>query len=314
MGNSRRLRAFVTVFLLLLFALGPRFAHGKTLALIRSDKQFQFAENYFLKGEYFRAISEYERFIYFFPQDPRVELAMYKVGLSYLKGERFRQAIKSFNALIEKYQDTKLSIKSYFKMSECYVKLKKFAVALTVLDNVLKIAQDQDAKDEACYRLGWVHIEMDAWEKAQASFDRISPKNRDAYRLKKLSDAINKKKLLKTKNPTAAGLLAVVPGAGHLYCERYRDALIAFLLNGAMVYAACEAFDHDNVALGGLIAFFEIGLYAGNIYSAVSSAHKYNRRQKSDFLQYLKKHSTLEISAGRLAESPAVVLSYKITF
>ena len=106
----------------------------------------------------------------------------------------------------------------------------------------------------------------------------------------------------------------VIPGAGHHYCERYRDALIAFLLNGAMIYAAYEAFDHDNEGLGGLITFFEIGLYSGNIYSAVNSAHKYNRKQKRDFFQYLKEHSMLEASATRLHQGQALALSYKITF
>ena len=66
-------------------------------------------------------------------------------------------------------------------------------------------------------------------------------------------------------------------GAGHLYCERKRDAFISFLLNGAMIYAAYGAFDHDLDVLGGIITFFELGFCSENIYSAVSSAHKYNR-------------------------------------
>jgi hypothetical protein len=81
-----------------------------------------------------------------------------------------------------------------------------------------------------------------------------------------------------------------------------------------MIYAAYEAFDHDNEGLGGLITFFEIGLYSGNIYSAVNSAHKYNRKQKRHFFQYLKKHSMLEASAGKSEQGNAVALSYKIAF
>ncbi len=68
------------------------------------------------------------------------------------------------------------------------------------------------------------------------------------------------------------------------------------------------------IGLGGLITFFEIGLYSGNIYSAVSSAHKYNRKQKRDFLKYLKEHSILEASAGRADEGLELALVYKITF
>lgn len=182
------------VFAIVLSAVSPRFVLGQTSIVIKADEQFRFAESYFLKREYHRAIGEYERFIHFFPQDPRVELAMYRVGLSYLKGERFRKAVQSFNNLIEKHHDTELAIKSYFRASECDVKLKQFGRALTTLDNLLKITQDQDVKDEVHYRRGWVHLETGAWEKGQASFDRISPKNRGAYRLKQLSEDINKKK------------------------------------------------------------------------------------------------------------------------
>lgn len=63
-----------------------------------------------------------------------------------------------------------------------------------------------------------------------------------------------------------------------------------------MVYAAYEAFDHDLDALGGIIALFELSFYSGNIYSAVSSAHKYNLDEKSNLLKYLKKHTKINIS------------------
>lgn len=314
MGNSKHLKVLVTAFGLLFSCFVSPFVHAQTTIVIKADDQFRFAERYFTKGEYYRAIGEYERFIHFFPQDPRVALARYRVGLSYLKGERFTQAVQSFHAMIEKCEDAELVIKSYLKMSESYVKLKQFSSSLTALDGLIKKSSDPDVKDKAYYKQGWIYLEMDEWEKAQASFDSISPKNRDTYRLKQLSDDMNKKKSLEAKNPVTAGWLAVLPGAGHLYCERYRDALIAFLLNGAMIYAAYEAFDHDNEGLGGLITFFEIGLYSGNIYSAVNSAHKYNRKQKRDFFQYLKEHSMLEASAGKADEGHALVLSYKIIF
>jgi len=311
--NSTFTKCLLPVAIVILSILYPGPVAAQTSITIDADRQFEFAESYFCRGEYYRAISEYERFIHFFPQEPRAELAMYKIGLSYFQGKQFRQAIASFDAVIKKYRDSELSLKSYFKVSECHVGLREFGPALTTLDNLLAMEPDQDTKDEAYYRRGWIYLETDAMEKAIASFDKISPKNRDIYRLKRLSEEINKKKFLKTKNPTVAGLLAVIPGAGHLYCERYQDAVIAFLLNGAMICAACEAFDDGSEFLGGLITFFELGLYSGNIYSAVSSAHKYNRRKKRTFLQKLKEHSKVEVSAGKMPDRNLALL-YKITF
>ena len=314
MENNRHRVCSLALFALLASALAPCLAYGETSVVIKADEQFQFAESYFGRGEYYRAISEYERFMHFFPQDHRVELAMFKVGESYFKGERFKEAIHVSRALVQKYRETDFAVKSYFRIGECYVQLKQFGMALTALDNLLSKTGDPDVKDKVFYRQGWIYLEMDQWEKAQASFDRISPKNKNTYRLQQLSEDLNKKKSLKTKSPSAAGWLAVIPGAGHLYCERYRDAFIAFLLNGGMILAAIEAFDNGNEALGGLITLFEIGLYSGNIYSAVGSAHKHNRKQEQDFLQYLKDHSRVQASAMRLDEGHALALSCKISF
>jgi len=314
MRDRRHRGGVIILFAVILCALAPCQVLAQTSVVIKADDQFRFAEGYFRGGEYYRAIGEYERFIHFFPEEPRVELARYKIGLSYLEGKKFKEAIGSFKGLIEEYGNTGLAMKSYLKISESYVKLKQHDEALSTLDDLLKIVQDQDVRDEAFYRGGWIFLEMDDWEKAQAAFDQISPRNRNEYRLQALSEEMNKKEFLEAKNPTAAGLFAILPGGGHFYCERYQDALVAFLLNGAMIFAAVEAFDNNNEALGGLLTFFEIGLYSGNIYSAVNSAHKYNRKQKRDFLEYLKGHSVLEVSGLRLNEGQAMALCCKIRF
>ncbi len=314
MGNSHPAKRGALVMAILFSVLSPCLALGQTSIVLDADQQFEFAESYFEKGKYYRAIGEYDRFIYFFPQEARVELAMYKIGLSYLIGEQFTQAIGAFSRLVAIYASTRLSEKSYLKVSECYVRLKQLDMARRTLDKLLEVAQAQDVKDEAFYRQGWIYLEINEWEKAKQSFDRISPDNRDKFRLMQLSQDMNKKESLKEKSPTVAGLLAVVPGGGHVYTNRYKDALIALLLNGLMIYAAYEAFDNENAGLGSLITFFEIGLYSGNIYSAVNSAHKYNRKQKQDFLQYLKKHSTLQASAAPADHGGQLAVLYKISF
>ena len=314
MKKIKPISRFVTVLFCLLSGLMPGLALGETSVVLKADEQFGFAESNFKKGEYYRAIGEFERFIHFFPQDQRVPTAMFKVGESYFKGQRFKQAIDAFEAFIDKYPDTALATRAYFMIAESHTQGGHPSAALIALDNLLQLTQDPDVKDEIHYRKGWTYLEMDQWEKAQTSFDKISPNNLDTYRLQQLSEDLNKKKGLKIKNPRAAGAFAIIPGAGHLYCERYQDAFIAFLLNGAMIWATVEAFDNDNEGLGVLLAIFGVGLYTGNIYSAVNSAHKYNRKLKDDFLQYLKDHSKVQLSAGPMNQGYALALSYQVAF
>jgi hypothetical protein len=114
------------------------------------------------------------------------------------------------------------------------------------------------------------------------------------------------------KSPTTAGILAVLPGAGHLYCERYRDAGIAFVLNAAFIWGMVEAFRHENYVVGGILTFFELGWYSGNIYSAVSSAHKYNRDKKKEYLDGLEREDRFSVGVSLREKQP--FLSFRYAF
>jgi len=301
----------IVLFLLVLFSIHVYAGQERVLD---QESQFRFAEQYFEKGEYYRAIGEYERFIYFFPDSPRVELVQYKIGLSYLRGERYHQAIEAFETVIDEYQDSEYALKSYLGKSKAYVLLGRYDTALTSLNNLITIAPDQRIRDEAYYQKGWVYLEMGLWKRARESFEEISDQNRDRYPIENLAHEIETKTPLKQKNPTAAGVLAIVPGAGHLYCERPRDALISFLLNGALIYAAYEAFDEDLEGLGAVITFFELGFYAGNIYSAVSSAHKYNRDTEQRFLNQLRERAGMALSLAKPHGCESLMLTWRFAF
>ena len=280
--------------------------------MITPDKQFNYAENLFSNHDYLTAVVEYKRFIHFFPEDKRVERAMYQTGMSYFLGGDFKTAVDSFQKLIDEYVDTDDAVKSYFKVSDAYMKQNAFDPAIINLNNLILVAHDGDVRDEAYYRLGWIYLETASWEEGRQYFSKISVKNKDKYRLETLSAELEKEKLIPKKNPNLAGLLSVVPGAGYLYCERYQDALIAFLINGALIYAAYESFDGGNPALGGLLTFVEVGFYAGNIYGAVTSAHKYNRKKTGLFLERLKDNVKINLSAD--VKNQGVCLSFKLGF
>ena len=314
-GDSRRiLRAGLVAAVTITICLSPSYSYADPPVLLDPDAQFEFAEHYFQKGEYYRAIGEYERFVYFFPEARQVELASYKIGLAYLRGERYQEAIQAFELLIDRAPSSAYAIKAYLKIGEAYVQLKRYDEALINLENLITIALDPNIRDEAYYQCGWVYLEKGFWKHAQACFDKISAQNREKYRLKHLLKELENKKAVKHKDPTTAGLLAIVPGAGHLYCERYRDALVSFLVNGALILAAYETFDNDQNALGAIITFVELGFYSGNIYSAVSSAHKYNRDEQNRFFRYLKQNAKIDISLGECKRSMALVLSCRLSF
>lgn len=280
--------------------------------ILNPDKQFNYAQDLFSAKDYSTAVNEYKRFIYFFPKDERVELAMFQIGMSYFLGRHFNEAVNSFKKLTDQYFETEYSIKSYFMISKAYITLKAFDLALINLNNLITITKDENIRDEAYYRIGWIHIETASWDKARHYFEKISPKNRDKFRLERLAAELDKETLIPQKDPKLAGFLSIIPGGGYLYTERYQDALIAFLLNGGFILAAYESFDKGHNALGGLLTFVGFGFYAGNIYGAVTSAHKFNRKETGQFIYKLKKNTRVNLSAD--LENKSVFLSFRFSF
>ncbi len=92
------------------------------------------------------------------------------------------------------------------------------------------------------------------------------------------------------KSPVLAGVLStLLPGAGQLYNGRPGDAFLTFLLNGLFIAGSIEAIRHDELAIAGVLSFFEAGWYGGNVYSAVNGAHKHNRHADETLLQDLER-------------------------
>ena len=309
-------------FYLFLGSVSVSTATGSEL-VINADRQYVFAHHYFIQEDYRRAIDEFKRFIHFFPIDRRVAQAHWLIGMAYYNSKQYADAINTFRLIIDssknqiskKIDAQKGSVayqQPWFMLAESYFVSGAPGQAITALHNLLSLTDDTAIADEAHYRIGWIYIETGAFDQAQRYFAKISYQNKAKYRLQQLTDTLKKDKTISYKNPRLAGTLALIPGAGHLYCERNQDALISFLLNGGLIYAAYEAFDNDLTAIGGLITIAELGFYSGNIYSAVSSAHKYNRSEKIKFIEKLKHNLKIKLSGSMY--NKGIMLAFTYTF
>lgn len=276
-----------------------QYALAQTSIWIEPESQMALADQYFETGQYFLAIPEYERFVHFFPQNQGVRRALFQIGKCYLKLKQYPRARDAFDRLVERYESGEYVNKAYFLIAESFTREKKTGPALNHLRNLIALSEDPAIRDEAHYRLGWLYIEKGQWERAKENLARIRDSQQAQYRLNSLFSQLKKADRIPQKSPWLAGLFSVVPGGGFLYCGRYRDALTAFLFNSALMLAAYESFDQDLPALGGVIAFVELGFYAGNIYGGISSAHKYNRSQTRHFIRGLRENSRLSLSVGR---------------
>ena len=81
-----------------LFAAFFSFAHAEGLKL------YKFAESLFNGGDFYRAIGEYKRYIFYNPSGSLAGEAAFKIGLSYLGAEKWDSAIKAFEDADIKYR------------------------------------------------------------------------------------------------------------------------------------------------------------------------------------------------------------------
>jgi tetratricopeptide (TPR) repeat protein len=257
------------------------------------EKQLGFAESLYSEGDYYRAITEYKRFNFLYPVDLLVEKSDFRIGECYFKAKRWSEAIDVFKPFILKYPRGSFRDNAIFMRGQAEKQLKRYPDALSTFDELIK-SQSLAFSDKASYERTMILVEQEEWVKAREAFATLSEDNPLYSSALRFSQGLERIDQIPQKSPAVAGTLAaILPGAGHLYTERPRDALVSFLLNGSFIWAAIELFRNNNYVAGGIVTFFEIGWYSGNIYSAVSSAHKFNRRVQDEFIQGLKEKSGL---------------------
>ena len=255
---------------------------------VEAENVFGFAESLFEEEDYFRAIGEYKRYIYLNPTEALAEKATYRIAESYFKAKRWSDAILACNQFLAKYPNSASFYEILYLKGRAEKHDKRYDDALRTFNFIVK-AQAPGYYDKALYQNALIMLERTEWQLARDVLKQITKDSPLFLSALSLSAELEHSDKLPHKSPTSAGILAaILPGAGHLYTERPTDALVAFLLNGAFIWGAIELFQHDNYVAGGIFTFFELGWYTGNIYSAVSSAHKYNRSKQDDFIEKIK--------------------------
>jgi tetratricopeptide (TPR) repeat protein len=288
----------LSLFIALIFsAPAPLLADQKT---IQSDDIFQFARQYLDKKDYQKAIIEFDRFIYFFPDEEKVPEARYLTGLCYLESAQFEESREILRKVYEVYRESPYAGEALFLLGESYYRQGLWDESELYFRAIIQQYPHGELKSRAYYRIAWIQLKRNQWAEASSTFRMAEDDSQIQENARLLSQLSLEGEKLPYKNPTSAGVMAgILPGLGHAYCGRYKDGLIAFVLNGLFIWAAVEAFKQDNNVLGGILVAVELGWYVGNIYSAVNVAHKYNRKKRDDFRQGLPDSLQLNLFSAR---------------
>ncbi len=282
------------VFLLaVVILLAPLFADGGDET---PDTSLRFAGHLFSERDFYRAITEYKRYLFAQPDSSRAPWVRFRIAEAYLEGGKLDAAGNIFAELARKTPGTRLGNWAMLARARAFYIQGRLMQAWGMLDDFQLDGTSDEMRGTALYLKGCVQLKAESPGKAQRSFLSIAATHPLAERASLLAARAREALDLPSKSPVLAGLLSLVPGLGHVYLGEYSVALTAFMWNGLFGYAAYDAISRGYYGLGALAATLELLWYSGTIYGAVSGAERYNRDARMNFLDDLDNAAGLDVA------------------
>ncbi|MBI4640722.1 MAG: tetratricopeptide repeat protein [Candidatus Tectomicrobia bacterium] len=253
---------------------------------------FAFAEKLFEEGEYFRAVTEYQRFLFLFPDHPLSKEALMKIGLCYFHGGKWDQAFLFLRRVFEEYPEDERSLEALLFLGESRMQLGEYEGAIELYREMAERYRATPIGFKAEYSLGWAYLRRREWEQARSVFQAIHPESPHFLDAQWLSGMVSRGSELPQRSPRIAGVLsALIPGAGQIYAGEAVDGIISLGVNGGFLGAILASLRAGLGVAGGIAAFFEWGFYEGNIRSAALAARQFNRATQETFLKELEQRA-----------------------
>jgi tetratricopeptide (TPR) repeat protein len=260
-----------------------------------ADAYLRFAESLFAERDYYRAITEYKRYLFLQPDSPKVPWVRFRIGENYLAGGKLDAARFAFEDLLKLQPDPRISRWASLSIARAFYKRGMLQQSAGLLDELIPRLEDPDLRGQALYLSGCARLKIGEMKSARAAFEGVGADHQLAERALWLSEQIVRAEELPEKSPVLAGLLSIVPGLGHMYLGEYAVAITALCWNGVFGFATFDAFRRGHWGVGALVAAMELLWYSGTIYGAVSGAHRYNRDARLNFIDELEEGAGLDI-------------------
>jgi tetratricopeptide (TPR) repeat protein len=275
------------------FAVFISAAFGEDLKLLN------FADYLYGSGDYYRAISEYKRFIYYEPEAKSDGRAAYMIGMSYMGAEKWDGAIDAFESAEKKYGGETAGI-SLLAESICYTNKKDYAYSDMLLSRLDSGYNNPAESDISAYARGFNLIYEKKWDDARGMMLKVSGSGGDEIRNSAVSIAamLEKSSGIEQKSQVLSVLFAaVVPGTGYYYCGRWADGLFAMIFNAYFLYNTYYSFSKNDNLMKVIYGVPGAVFYFSNIYGSAVAANKFNNDETDNFISSIeaKKSGILSI-------------------
>lgn len=248
------------------------------------NKILGFAKSLHAEGEYYRAITEYKRVLFFAPAESILirETALLGVGGALFSGMEYSRSAEWLNTHLNDFIEVNTRKEAILLMCRGFLKDYEGARLITVIDEL------NDIDSEIKLYMGLAYASIGRWNNASAIFQDLKEDKQIGHIASNYAVISKKGEQASWKSPRTAIFLNIIPGAGYFYAGHKQTAFASFIVNTIFFFATIQAFKTDQNVLGGFLSLLSVSWYAGNIYGSAKAARRYNDKlQEKIWSQYL---------------------------
>lgn len=278
------LRSLVLYILCLLGVTFVLFPFCVELAI--ADDALSLADQLLRSGDYYSAVTEYKRFIFFnkdhmaVAEDEHVSYAFYNMGLAYRAYGDWQSAIDALSESILTTAIPDVADERRITLAGTLIASGNYSLARLELARVLEFSRSPSLRLKAIYFSGIASLYMFDWDSAKKAFNNFYSMHADEKaedRAKKVESILTQAEAGYRSVKLAKVLSAILPGAGQVYAGDWRDGLNAFILNGSLFGLVIHSLykkDYKSALL--IFSLLTSRYYLGNIYRAGMDVRRYN--------------------------------------
>lgn len=259
------------------------------------NQQPRYAEQLFESGDYQAARRAYKRLLFYHPNTPLRDTADYRIAQSYYHQNLPELAERSFREFSAIHPNSPLRFQSQLMLGQLHFDAEKYALARTMLFELLNRSKDVEVIAAAHYLRGWCYVHTSDWNKAITEFRRADAAeiNRpEKEKARQLADTVLNETPLSLKSLEMAGWLStIIPGSGQLYTGNVKEAIFAAAVTGTFIYLAADAVRERRYVDCAGISLVGWHFYWGNRTDARRLATEYNEQREQAFIEILKRQA-----------------------
>lgn len=246
------------------------------------DDQFNYAQKLYKDEQYFDAVTELKRLLYFDENSKYSYEANFLIGKSYKEGAKFSNAIRYLTLAEIDAKNSEQLFKAQIEIVRINILRKTTGRAIKLLDSLETDNRFSDKTNEIKYWRGWAYMFADDWKNAALSFAELDSNHVLKTLAQEVDDELYSVSFAKT-------ISYIIPGSGQIYTGEYISGLLSLGWNVLWGYLTIDAFVAERIFDGIVIAnFLWLRFYRGNLQNAENFAIEKNLVISNKALNYLQ--------------------------